>query len=70
VVNYGLNSVRFMVPVRSGSRVRLHTRILSAANKGPGRVMLKVEKSLEIEGQAKPAMLAEQLLLFVSSTAT
>lgn len=70
VVNYGLNSVRFMSPVRTGSRVRLHTRVLSASSKGPGRVMLKIEKSLEIEGQAKPAMLAEQLLLFVSSSAT
>jgi acyl dehydratase len=70
VVNYGLNSVRFMNPVRTGSRVRVNTRILSVANKGPGRVLLKLEKTMEVEGEARPAYVAEQLLLYVSQSAT
>lgn len=69
VINYGLNSVRFTAPVLTGSRVRIHTKVLAANRKGPGRILLKQEKTLEIEGEEKPAFNAEQLLLYVSLTA-
>jgi acyl dehydratase len=68
-INYGLDRVRFLAPVRAGARVRLLTRVLDATSKGPGRVLLKQEKTMEIEGEAKPAYVAEQLTLFVSSKA-
>lgn len=65
-INYGIDRLRFLAPVRAGARVRLLTRVLEVTNRGPGRVLLKQEKTMEIEGEAKPAYVAEQLTLFVS----
>jgi len=58
-VNYGGNKVRFLTPVRSGSRVRGHFKLLSFDEKRPGQFQQTVEFSVEIEGQDKPALLAE-----------
>ena len=65
-VNYGLDRLRFMSPVPSGARVRLHTKVLDVQPKGPGRMLVKTEKTMEIEGGPKPAYVAEQLTLFVA----
>ena len=67
-INYGLDRLRFLTPVPAGARVRLQTRVVSAELRGAGRVLLKQEKALEIEGIAKPGYLAEQLTLFVAGT--
>ncbi|MET0293064.1 MAG: MaoC family dehydratase [Steroidobacteraceae bacterium] len=67
-INYGLDKVRFLTPVRVGARVRLQTRVVSAELREPGRVLLKQEKTLEIEGAPKPGYIAEQLTLFVART--
>ena len=58
-VNYGGNKVRFLTPVRSGSRVRGHFTLLSFDEKRPGQFQQTVEFSVEIKGQDKPALLAE-----------
>src|SRR5690606_4599731 len=60
-VNYGFDKVRFLQPVRAGSRVRGRFRLLEAAEKSPGRWLLKHEVTVEIEGQDKPALIAEWL---------
>lgn len=65
-VNYGLDRLRFMSPVPAGARVRLHTKVLEVQGKGPGRMLVKTEKTMEIEGAVKPAYVAEQLTLFVA----
>jgi acyl dehydratase len=65
-VNYGLDRLRFMTPVPAGARVRLHTKVLDVQPKGPGRMLVKAEKTMEIEGGDKPAYVAEQLTLFVA----
>lgn len=65
-INYGLDRVRFLTPVPAGTRVRLLTRVLAAELRGPGRVLLKQEKTLELEGADKPGYIAEQLTLFVA----
>ena len=65
-INYGLDRLRFLAPVPVGSRVRLITRVLEAEPKGAGRVLLKQEKTLQIEGAEKPGYIAEQLTLFVA----
>jgi acyl dehydratase len=65
-INYGLDRLRFLAPVPVGSRVRLLTRVLQAEPKGAGRVLLKQEKTLQIEGAEKPGYIAEQLTLFVA----
>ncbi len=63
--NYGLDKVRFLQPVKSGSRLRLWSRVLEVKRKSGGRILLKSEAKVEIEGEAKPAVIAETLYLFV-----
>lgn len=58
-VNYGGNKVRFLTPVRSGSRVRGRFRTLELVEKRPGQWQQTVEFTIEIEGQDKPALIAE-----------
>lgn len=58
-VNYGGNKVRFLTPVRSGSRVRGRFRLVEFAQKRPGQYQQTTEFTVEIEGQGKPALIAE-----------
>lgn len=62
-VNYGLDSLRFIQPVRVGSRVRLAVTLLDAYEKNPGQWLLKARAVMEIEGAEKPAYVAETLAL-------
>ncbi len=64
-VNYGLDSLRFIQPVRVGSRVRLGLRLIDAYEKNPGQWLLKARAVMEIEGSEKPAYIAETLALCV-----
>ena len=65
-LNYGLNRVRFISPVRVNSMVRIHTRILSVTEKSPGNILVTYEKKMAIEGQGKPAFVAETLGMIVT----
>ena len=58
-VNYGGNKVRFLTPVRSGSRVRGRFRLLAFDEKRPGQYQQTTEFTVEIEGADKPALIAE-----------
>jgi acyl dehydratase len=58
-VNYGGNKTRFLAPVRSGKRVRAHFKLLEMIEKRPGQWQQTLEYSLEIEGEDKPALIAE-----------
>jgi acyl dehydratase len=62
-VNYGLDSVRFIQPVKVDSRVRLAAKVLDITEKRPGQWLIKVEATLEIDGEQKPAYIAESLSL-------
>ncbi len=62
-VNYGLERVRFMAPVKAGARIRMRVVLLSTEDKGNGRVLLKTQNTLEIEGEEKPALIAELLAM-------
>ncbi|MDP3845225.1 MAG: MaoC family dehydratase [Pseudomonas sp.] len=62
-VNYGLDSVRFIQPVKVNSNVRLVLTLIDATEKNPGQWLLKAKAVLEIEGSAKPAYIAEMLTL-------
>lgn len=65
-VNYGLDRVRFIAPVRSGKRIRGRFRLDSLDEKAPGQLLLRHTVTVEIEGEEKPALTAEWLgLLFV-----
>ena len=63
VVNYGLDSVRFIQPVKVDSQVRLKVDLGEVTEKKPGQWLLKATATLEIEGEAKPAYIAEPLSL-------
>lgn len=62
-VNYGLDSVRFIQPVKVDSRVRLAVSIVEVTEKRPGQWLIKAQATLEIEGEEKPAYIAEPLTL-------
>ena len=64
-VNYGFEKIRFLQPVRSGQRVRGRFKLMEAAERDPGRWLIKYEVTVEIEGEAKPALIAEWLGLQV-----
>jgi acyl dehydratase len=65
-VNYGLERVRFLAPVRAGKRVRNRLKIASLEEKGGGRTLLTTENTIEIEGEDKPALIASaQVMLMV-----
>ena len=60
-VNYGLDRVRFLAPVKSGKRVRGHFTLDSAEEKAPGQLLFKHQVTVEIEGEGKPALTAQWL---------
>ncbi|HEV2594228.1 MAG TPA: MaoC family dehydratase [Sphingomicrobium sp.] len=57
-VNYGLDRVRFLAPVRSGKRVRGHFVLDSLEEKAVGQLLMRHVVTVEIEGEEKPALTA------------
>jgi acyl dehydratase len=66
VLNYGSNKVRFLTPVKSGSRVRSRAEVIDVTDKGGGRLLLTTRSTVEIEGEETPALVAETLALLLS----
>jgi len=62
-VNYGFEKVRFLAPVPSGSKVRGRFTLKSAVEKKPGQHLLTYEVTVDIEGQEKPALIADWLAM-------
>jgi acyl dehydratase len=62
-LNYGMDKVRFLTPVKCGARVRTRVRMLAAEEKGPGRVLVTNETTMEIEGEEKPALVSVNLAM-------
>ncbi|WP_297594827.1 MaoC family dehydratase [Mycobacterium sp.] len=65
-INYGLNKVRFPAPVPVGSRVRAQSSLVSVDDVGNGAVQATISTTVEIEGSAKPACVAESVVRFVA----
>jgi len=63
IVNYGLDRVRFLAPVRSGKRVRGRFTLDSVDEKAAGQILLRHAISVEIEDEDKPALSAVWLTL-------
>ena len=64
-VNYGLDRVRFLAPVKSGARVRGRFTLDSVEEKAPGQILMRHLVTVEIDGVQKPALTAQWLgLLF------
>ena len=60
-VNYGLDRVRFLAPVKAGKRVRGHFTLDGIDEKAPGQLLIRQTVSVEIEGEEKPALTAQWL---------
>ncbi len=60
-INYGLDKVRFMAPVKVDSRIRARRELVSAELKNPSTIQIKQKVTIEIEGEEKPACVAETL---------
>jgi acyl dehydratase len=62
-VNYGYNRVRFMAPVKSGKRIRGRFTVKAVEPQSGGRMQIVHDVTIEIEGEAKPALAAEWITM-------
>ena len=62
-VNYGLDKVRFISPVKAGARVRMNA-VVAEVTEIAGGYQLTVDQTIEIEGASKPAVVARGLYRF------
>ena len=60
-INYGLNKVRFLNPVKVNSKIRARFELISAEEKKPNHYLLMHNVTVEIAGEEKPALIAEWL---------
>jgi len=65
LVNYGFDKVRFVAPVRVGKRVRAVGALAGVEERKPGQLIMKIDVTVEIENEDKPALVAEWLSLHV-----
>jgi acyl dehydratase len=64
VINYGFDKVRFAAPVKVGKRIRAVAKLLEAKERA-GQLIVKTKVTIEIEGEKKPALVAEWLTMHV-----
>ncbi|HSF95579.1 MAG TPA: MaoC family dehydratase [Thermohalobaculum sp.] len=60
-VNYGLDRLRFVAPVKAGSRIRGRFRLAGLDERRPGEITQRWEATVEIEGGDRPALVADWL---------
>ncbi len=60
-VNYGMNKLRFLAPVKVDSEVRAKSKILDVVEKRPGQFLVTTEVTVEIKGEKTPALITEWL---------
>lgn len=65
VLNYGLNKVRFLAPVPSGSEVRVRSQLVALEARQPGQWLLTQRKAVERVADGELALVAEHLSLIV-----
>jgi len=65
VVNYGLDRLRFLAPVRSGKRIRARFKLDSIDEKAAGQLLMRHQVTVEIEGEDRPALVADWLGLVI-----
>ena len=66
-LNYGLDKARFITPVRAGARLRNRVVLQAIEDRGDGRILLTLLNTIEIDGEAKPALVAESLALLMGA---
>jgi len=68
-LNYGLDKVRFIAPLKAGARVRNRIVLAALEDKGDGRLLIRTENTLEIDGEEKPALVADSLAMLMAGSA-
>lgn len=63
VINYGLNKVRFLMPVKVNQHLRAHMENIEITEKRPGQILIRSTVTLEIKEEDKPACIAESMAL-------
>ena len=63
IINYGIDNLRFTSPVKVNSRIRMRSTIVDVTDRKDKSILLRIKRVIEIEGQEKPAMIAETLSL-------
>ncbi|HEX6555606.1 MAG TPA: hypothetical protein VF026_22785 [Ktedonobacteraceae bacterium] len=58
--------MRFIAPVKAGARIRARVVLVAVDPQGKGRLLLKMQNTVEIEGESKPALIAETLALLLT----
>lgn len=66
-INYGLNGIRFLQPVGAGKRVRGVFLLKYLRERNPGQWQSTLAVTVEIDGEDKPALVAEWLILAITS---
>ncbi|MCH2192130.1 MAG: MaoC family dehydratase [Gammaproteobacteria bacterium] len=64
-INYGCDKLRFLNPVRVGSRIRGNATLVSVDEKKPGQFLIKSNMTVEIDGSETPALIAEWLTMVI-----
>ena len=64
-LNYGADRLRFITPVKAGARIRDHITLVAVEDKGGGRLLVTARHTVEIEGEEKPALVADTLALLL-----
>ena len=65
LLNYGFDKVRFPAAVRVGKRIRGSATLAEVVERKPGQLLMKLDVTIEIEGEPKPALTAEWLSMHV-----
>ena len=59
--------MRFLTPVRAGARIRNRVVLIAVEDKRQGRMLITLQNTIEIEGEAKPALVAESLAMLMGN---
>ncbi|WP_417320158.1 MaoC family dehydratase [Emcibacter sp.] len=65
LVNYGFDKLRFLSPVPSGARIRGKFVLKDMQERAPGQILFSYTVTVEVEGEEKPALMADWLMLFI-----
>jgi acyl dehydratase len=66
VINYGIERVRFIGPVRAGARIRNRVKLEGMESRPKSAWLARLENTVEVEGEVKPALVATTILMLVA----
>ena len=64
-INYGFDKIRFVAPVRAGASIRAHFVLRGLEERAPHEILIRYAVTVAIEGEEKPALVAEWLTLAI-----